>query len=210
MLPLYVLEAALAKNSRGRRVFTPLQEDIIVFTFFFPQNIGKLVKESGLSPDQFAKLKKKTLRKFEHVICTLVKLDLKQSIFSPHIFCRKLKAFWGKDDFPLKRIITKIFVDCKAEASEKEFKEARGLQNIAERYGRPWIYLKKSRVPVKRGRPKGIYKNADERIRQLIMEIDREEQEKRKLIAIICEQDLAEKLLKKFEEEFEEKILKEA
>lgn len=202
----YILQAINVKNDYGKRVFSSLQADIIWFHLFSPDQVGKVIGQLGLPAGEYQDLRKKTFRKLEDVVCSLVKLDLRQNVLSPKTAIKRLARFWEQDDFPLKSRIKDIFIGQQSNAPKKEFRGAKKLQQIARRYSKPWVYLKKNKRPSKPRKPRGVSDNADERVKNLIKKIDRENYERSKLVSIICEENLARYLLRKLEEETDDNI----
>lgn len=201
----YVIAATLAENLRGEKIFSPLQEDIIFFSLFSPDKEEKIFKESKLSLDEYTKLKEKTFKKLESVIFKLVVEDLRSNVFSPELAQKRLEQFWKSKDFPLKENIKDIFIEQEV-APDKEFQRAKKIQRLASRHNKPWIYLKRTKYPKKTKKLKGVYKNADEGMKELIAKIDEEELNKQKIISITCEEKLARYLLEKLSELLREKV----
>lgn len=204
----YITQGMLATDWRGKRVFTDLQEDIIVFHFFSPQQVPELIKENNLSPDEFASLHERTFNKLEDVICSLVKTDLKQNVFRPDRAKKLLERFWQTEDIPLKSKLEKILIGQEFNASRKEFKDARKLQKIAKRHNRPWIYLKKTK-PRKQAtnKLKGVHKGADDATRDIIKEIEEDKYQRSKLVSIVCEERFARYILKRLEDAPDEDLM---
>ena len=203
----YITRAMLAKDHYGRRIFSDLQEDIIVFHLFNQDGIKKIIQQSGFSLKEYEKLRKKTFRKLEKVICELVRFDLKQNVFSPDAAQKELERFWQDKNFPLKENLRDIFIGQEITEGEKEFRGVRKIQDVAEQYQKPWVYLKRPKLSRKKTRPEGIYKNADEKTKKLIAEIDKENYEKSKIVSIICSEKMAKYLLARLSEVLNEKNL---
>ena len=69
------------------------------------------------------------------------------------------------------------------------------------------VYVRSKVIaPKKTKKLKGVYKNADEGMKELIAKIDEEELNKQKIISITCEEKLARYLLEKLSELLREKV----
>ena len=204
----YITQAMLSKNFYGKRIFSPLQEDIIVFHFFSPDKEQKLLVENKLSIQEYTKLREKTFKKLESVICKIVTSDLRTNIFSPEAAQKRLEMFWQSKQFPLKNNLKDILIEQKI-GNHKDFLDAKQIQEVASRHNKPWILLKRPKFLSKKTRPRGVYKNADKKTKALIAEIDKEEYEKSKIISITCSEKMAKYLLNKLSEVLKEKFKEE-
>jgi len=184
----YILCTMLARNNKGKRIFSPLEEDIIVNEYFNDGKISESVlKENHLTLQLYRIRKEKVFKKLKRNLIDILRKDFSTSSKE------EIRNFWGNNNFPLKNDLERIFIKTKIVQKSQSIREGRQIQQSAKRRGMPWLFLQKEKC-IRYNDTAGIYKNADDKTKEIIKRIEKDKSEE-EIISIICDKNMAGKIL---------------
>jgi len=185
----YILCTMLARNNKGKRIFSPLEEDIIVNEYFNNGEVSKSVlRENHLTLQSYLVKKEKVFKKLKRNLIDILRKDFNNTLSK-----REICNFWGDNSFPLKDDLEKIFIKTKIVQKSQSIQEGKQVQQSAKRRGMPWLFLQKEK-PVKYSNTMGVYKNADDKMKEIIKKIEKNKREE-EIISIMCDKSMAGKIL---------------
>ena len=184
----YILCTVLARNSNGKRIFSSLEEDIVVNEYFNNDGISRSILEGNhLTPELYYSKKEKVFKKLKRNLIDILRKDFNTASE------KEVHDFWGGNNFPLKNDMKKIFIKTRIVEKSQDIRRGRDVQQSAKRRGMPWLYLQKEKC-IKHNINSGIYKSADNDVKEIIKKIEKDKKEE-EIINIICDKSMAGKIL---------------
>ena len=187
----YVIRALNFRNRNDKPFFNIDEYELLTYELFDIGNKSKFMKECGFDEDIYTKLKNECFKKLEWKIVDLLLTDLKQSIYRPKDFERRLKKIFG-ENYPLKGLCNKVIVQVsRLRRPVYEITRAKEIARIADWHNLPWIYIREQK---KNNGSWGISKITPNWMKKWFEEIDAEEYQKSP-ISIVMPRQLARLLL---------------
>lgn len=187
----YVIRALNFRDRNDKPFFDINEYELLSYELFEIGNKAKFIEEYKLNEEEYLKLKDECFQKLEWKIVDLLLTDLKQSIYRPKDYERRLEKIFGKN-YPLKGLCNKLIVQVsRLNRPIYEITKAKEIAQIAEWHDLPWIYIREQK---KNDELWGISKATPLWMKERLKEIDAEEYQKSP-ISIVMSKQMARLLL---------------
>lgn len=187
----YIIRALNFKNRNNRSFFDTDEYELLSYELFEAGSRTKFIKECGFGEEEYQKFKDECFQKLEWKIVDLLLTDLKQSIYRPKDYERRLKKIFG-NDYPLKEQCDKLIVQVsRLKGPAYEITRAKEIAQIADWHNLPWIYIREQK---KNNRLWGTSEATPNWMKEWFKEIDVEEHQNSP-ISIVMPRQLARLLL---------------
>ena len=187
----YIIRALDFKKKNGMSFFNTDEYELLSYEILGTKSKPEFMKECNFDEEGCRKFKDECLEKLEYKMMDLVLTDLKQSIYRPRDYERRLKRIFG-ENYPLRGLCDKLIIQVsRLNYPAYEITKAREVQQIANWHDLPWIYIREEKD---RKKLWGISETTSQWMKEWFEEIDEEEYQANP-VSIVMPKQLARLLL---------------